>query len=118
MSLLLLVHITGGIFTGIVIFGSAIALLWKKEKQYNLDVKSLSILASFEIISGVLLAYISPRITAQSLCTNIALYLGVIALTYAGFVYRTKPSLQNILQTISPTIASLSILAPALVENI
>ncbi len=118
MSTLLFLHITGGILAGVVIFRSAFVLIKSQKKSYPNLVRALSFLAAFEVLSGVLLAYVSPSITAQSLCTNIALYLGLMALTYAGFVYRSKPSWQGILVTSAPTVGSLGVLVLALFKGI
>ncbi len=118
MSTLLFLHIAGGILAGVVIFRSAFVLIKSQKKSYPKLIGALSFLAAFEVLSGVLLAYISPSITAQSLCTNIALYLGLIALTYAGFVYRSKPTWQSILTTSAPTVGSLGVLALALARGI
>ena len=118
MTTLLFIHITGGMLAGGVMLYSALVLIRDQKESYQNLVRLLSFLAAFEVLSGVLLAYTSPSITAQSLCTNIALYLGLIALTYAGFVYRSKPSWQGILVTSAPTVGSLGVLVLALFMGI
>jgi hypothetical protein len=118
MTPLLLTHILGGILAGLVVFRSVYVLVKNQKETYKNLIRALSFLAAFEVLSGILLAYTSPSITAQSLCTNIFLYLSIIALTYMGFVYRMKPSWQNIALTVSPTVGSLGILTLALIKGV
>ncbi len=61
MSTLLFLHITGGILAGVVIFRSAFVLIKSQKKSYPNLVRALSFLAAFEVLSGVLLAYASPK---------------------------------------------------------
>lgn len=118
MSNLLLIHITGGVLTGYVVFRSVFVLIKDQKEAYQNLVRSLSFLAAFEVLSGVLLAYSSPSITAKSLCANIALYLGLVALTYLGFAYRSKPTWQNIMALSAPVAGSLGVLVLAIFKGV
>lgn len=118
MSPLLLIHILGGVFSIGAVFASWIVLVRNRKKSYPFFLKTLSVLTSFEILSGTLLAYFSPSVSAQSLCVNLALYLTVIAVTYAGFVYRMKLSSSSIFQQITPALGSLAVFVLVLVQGV
>ncbi len=77
-DLILAAHLIGACATGVAASYAGIALWRQQESSYRPLSTWLGMLAGFEILSGTLLAIDSLSISAQSLCTNIAVYLAVV----------------------------------------
>jgi len=114
-SALLIVHIAGGVATGIAASYAGIVLWRGTSSLYRACALTLSVLAVFEILSGVALSVVSVQITAQSLCSNIALYLSALLFIEALlFVRMKKVSMRfPLVRALSPILASLVLLIAA-----
>lgn len=78
-SMLLIVHVTGAVLTGVVSCIALTIVVAERAEYYRVLALALSSLAAFEVLSGVVLSVLSPGVTAVSLCANIALYLSFVA---------------------------------------
>ena len=83
-------HIIGACVTALI-GAYAIAMLWRREeRKYSISASVLGAVAGFEVITGILLSVLSLKITALSLCGNIALYLSIVLLLEAMLFVRMK----------------------------
>jgi len=114
-SFLLVVHIGGGIVTGIAASYAGVVLWQRTSALYRACALILGALAAFEVFSGVVLAFISLKITAQSLCNNVALYLLIVFFVETLlFIRMRKVSISfPLAQTLIPVVASLALMVAA-----
>lgn len=75
---LLTTHLAGAGLTALVAAAAGAAMWGAHAHAYRPYAIALGAIAGFEILTGVLLALLSPEITALSLCRNVALYLGAV----------------------------------------
>ena len=75
----LVFHLMGAVATGIAASFAGILLFRNRAGQYRNTSIVLGFLATFEIVSGTLLAVISTKISAPSLCANIVIYLAFVS---------------------------------------
>lgn len=116
-STLLGLHILGACATA---FFSAYAgyILWMRlTSRYALCARVLGILATYQVGTGAMLAILSPLISARSLCGNIVLYLGAIALLEAVLYMRMRQGygLFPARMSLSPVAGALAVFAGAMV---
>jgi len=76
-ALVLGLHICTAILTGMVILYALYVLKFNKTGSYHLSALILGFVASLEVVTGVLLAELSPTISAIALSTHMLEYLGV-----------------------------------------
>lgn len=116
-NFLLMAHIGGGIATGVTAVYTGIILWRRTSSLYRTCALTLSGLAVFEVLSGVALAVVSLQITAQSLCTNIALYLSTVLFVETLLFFRMKKIEMPypFAATLSPVAAGVSLLAAAII---
>ena len=89
-SILLVVHIAGACVTALI-GAYAVAMLWRREEgKYSLSASVLGAIAGLEVVTGTLLAVLSPKITALSLCANIVVYLSIVLFLEAALFVRMK----------------------------
>ncbi len=112
----LLLHLTFATLTGVAVVYAGITLATKQSRSYRATALVLGILATLEMVSGAVLAILSVRISAPSLCANIVLYLGIVFLTEVSlFVGMKRVSITfPLTKTISPVVASISFYLAAL----
>jgi hypothetical protein len=89
-TLFLILHLGGAAVTGLVATYSVLALVRHFDSEYRRLAGTLGLLAGFEIMTGVCLSVISSQVTALSLCSNIAVYLGVVALVESALFLRMQ----------------------------
>jgi len=92
---IVLLHIAGALASGTVGAWSLVTVAKRLSHFFQLQAHLLAALATFEILTGTTLAVLSPQMTAQSLCANIALYLFAVAFLEALLLQRTVGSVQN-----------------------
>ena len=109
-------HLTAALVTGLVIVYALFALWRQKSESYRLCALLLSSIAGFEVLSGTVLAIVSPTLSATALSIHIVEYLGVclIAETLL-FVRMRKASLAfPLTAAASPAVASILLFAAAI----
>ena len=109
-------HIVGAVFTGVVGIVSGAALMHNKSSQYVYLAILLGLMATFEVLTGTVLAILSPQVSALALCGEIALYLGGVAFVEALLFARMRGmSITFPTQvTLSPVLASVALFVLAL----
>ncbi len=89
---ILALHIGTALVTGAVILYILFAVVQHFSHQYRFLAVTLALIALVQVISGALLAYVSPTVTALSLSLHMTAYLsvcaGVEALLYVSSRYR------------------------------
>ena len=112
----LTIHLIGACLTGIVASYAGIALWQKRDIAYRASAIILGALAGFEVLTGVALSVISPKITSISLCANIAVYLSVVFSVEALLFLRMKKIsiVFPIMKVFSPIVTSLLFLLGAI----
>ncbi len=78
-SLLLMLHIAGACATILASVAAGVFMTTHASTRYRSIAIMLAWLATFEIMTGVMLAVFSPTVSAVSVCANIIVYLSVIA---------------------------------------
>lgn len=118
-SSILVLHIIGACATGLVAAYTAIVLAKGEESHYTRLAQALGLLAGFETATGTLMSVLSPNITALSLCSNIAVYLGVVFALEAVLFWRMKKAalLFPIHLAFSPAAAGLLYMALAIAKG-
>ncbi len=91
-DVILTIHLAGAGVTAFIAAGAGAALWHRSATAYRPHAIVLGAIAGFEILTGIVLAIVSPEITALSLCTNIALYLGAIFALEALIFARLRES--------------------------
>jgi len=115
-ALVLALHLTAAAVTGVVLL-STLFVLWRHNSTlYRLCALVLGSVAAFEILSGTVLAIVSPQLSAAGLSVHIAEYLGVCAIAEAMLFARMhRASLAfPLAAAASPVIASILLFAAAL----
>jgi len=115
-NIILALHIAGACTAGIVALYTAFILGRGQQRVYRRSATTLGLLGGFQVVSGILLAFISPQITTLSLCDNIAMYLSAwFVLEALLFVRMKKVSVPfPLTPAFSPVIASLLLMVVAL----
>lgn len=108
-SSFLALHLFGAGATAVVAAYAAVVLWRREEGRYRVCAMTLGLIAGSEVVTGTILAILSARITALSLCGNIAIYLSIVLLLeMILFVRMKKVSVQfPIIRTFSPIALSL-----------
>jgi hypothetical protein len=75
---LLTTHLVGAGVTAVVAAAASVRMWVGHTNTYRPHAIALGAIAGFEVLTGVLLALLSPEITALSLCANVALYLSAV----------------------------------------
>ncbi|HYF13087.1 MAG TPA: hypothetical protein VD928_02210 [Candidatus Paceibacterota bacterium] len=89
-ALILASHISVAVITGIVILFALYAIARGKSHVYRNTALTLALVAALQVISGTLLALLSPDVTAASLSAHIAVYLGVCVIVEALLFIRMR----------------------------
>ena len=120
ISLTLFLHLAVALLTGCIIACSLSALILKTEGWYRNLALSLGIVASLQILSGTLLALLSPSLSAASLSLHIGEYLGIcLVMETLLFIHMRKISLPfPTLASASPVFVSLLLFSAALAQHI
>lgn len=113
---ILTAHIIGALLTALVALYACVAIVARQEVLYRAVATSLGALAAFEVVTGTLLAVISPSITAVSVCGNIAIYLAVVGLVLSLVYIRIRQVAQRfpVANTLAPVGASIALITLAL----
>lgn len=106
--LVLALHLGAAALTGVAIVYALQALVCNKSQSYRTAALSLGFIAAFEVLSGTVLAIVSPDLSASALSAHIVEYLGVcLVVESLIFVQMKKISFAFPLQlTLSPVLAS------------
>jgi hypothetical protein len=92
---LLIAHLMGAALTGVQGIASVVALIrGSVVVTYHRQAKVLSTLGMVTIATGAMLSIVSSKISAASLCDNVAIYLGTLAVVEALLYFKIK-SLQQ-----------------------
>jgi heme A synthase len=115
-SIILILHIVGACMAGLAALSTAFVIGREQQRSYRSSAIILGALGGFQVVSGVLLAFVSPQITILSLCNNIALYLSTwFVLETLLFLRMNKISVPfPFTPALSPVIASLVLMVAAL----
>ncbi len=92
----LTVHILTAALTGLILLYSLYILSTTRRDKYQLCMLLIGFVASLEVVTGVLLAQLSPTLTATSLSTHMLEYLGVCLFVEAILYFRTKKFLRAV----------------------
>jgi hypothetical protein len=104
----LVIHLAGASAT-VCVGAYALVALWNHcADKYNFVAKVLGVLAGFEVLTGTMLAVLSPQVSASLLCSRILLYLFlVVVVETLLFVRMRKISMVSPIATVfAPIIAS------------
>lgn len=115
-SALLISHIIGAVLTGAATLTVCVSVI----AGYSTAYRSLSLLmgalTAFDVLTGTMLAVMSPMITVASVCDNIALYVAVVVCVQYVLYTRLKntPRELQLVSALSPVGAALLLTAGAL----
>lgn len=84
---ILALHIAGAFTSLLALLGALVLLVRGTAPTRRTLAAALSWLVAFEVVTGSLLAILSPEVTALSLCDNFALYAGVSLLCIGALKY-------------------------------
>ena len=112
----LAVHIISACVTGAVIFYTLYVLALNKDTLYRICALVLGLIAAFQVLTGTILAILSPELSAAALSVHIVAYLGVcLGVEIPLFVRMKKGSLLFLLGwTASPVLLSTLVFVAAI----
>lgn len=106
-------HIIAACITGVIIFYALYIAARGTATLYRNAALSLGFVAAFEVLSGTVLALISPELSAASLGLHIALYIGVCIIVESILFMRMSIRLFPLRATATPVCASLLLFVAA-----
>ena len=112
----LALHLAAALVTGLVIVYALFALWRQKSDSYRLCALLLGSIAGFEVLSGTVLAIVSPTFSASALSIHIFEYLGVcLVAEWLLFARMRKVSLAfPLAAAASPVLASIALFVAAI----
>ena len=106
--------------TGFAAVYAGVALWRSTSVLYRTCALTLSGLAAFEVLSGVLLAAASSTVSAASLCANIALYMSLVAVVEALLFIKMKKLSMSfpLTEALAPILGSLALMGVTIAYGI
>jgi hypothetical protein len=113
-------HLLTAAVTGVVIFFGLFAAIRSKSGWYKNLALALGFVAALEVMTGTVLAFVSPNISAFSLTLHIGEYLGVCVAVEAILFARMKAGMLAfpLKAAASPVVASILVFAAAIAYGV
>jgi hypothetical protein len=116
----IVLHLVGASATACVGAFALVALWNHFDDRYSFVANVLGALAGFEILTGTMLAVLSPQVSASSLCSRVFLYLFlVVIIETLLFARMRKISMASPMTTVfAPVIAGFATFLSAMVYGL